>query len=262
MMWIDAHCHLADVRYKDQELLQVISRSHAQGVGMWIQGGVEPKDWERQLLIKANVDAGLVPCFGVHPEWVGRHSLGEVIGALDRLKGVIHQGYGLGEVGLDFRKPYKEQRELQIYALEEQLQLAKKVNKPLVIHCVHAHAVLLDYLKKWGPFAAGGLVHSFSGSTEVAQEYIKLGLLISISGEVIRDRSEKLKKAIITLPEDRIVIETDSPDQVIGVSLNEPACLIHVAQAVGHLKGVSPESLLSGSAQRLRSLFRLGLPHV
>ena len=256
-MWIDAHCHLADSRFTDQELVGVLSRSRAQGIEMWIQGGVEPMDWRRQLYLARQIDPGIIPCFGVHPEWVSRHSLGQVKEALSQLSLMVDQAAGVGELGLDFRKIFRDQKELQVYALEEQLQLVRALKKPLVIHCVHAHAVMLDYLKKWGPFPVGGIVHSFSGAVEIAREYIKLGLLISFSSEVLRDRSEKLKKAIIALPEEGIVIETDSPDQAIGTALNEPANLIKLAQEVGRLKDVSPESVLEGSAQRLKRLFKL-----
>ena len=256
-MWIDAHSHLADLRYSDLEIRSVLSRSRLQGVSLWIQGGVSPQDWKRQLHLTQNLDSGVIPCFGVHPEWVAQHSLGDVKEALSLLESMIHQSAGVGELGLDFRDQYVGQEDLQVWALEQQLQLAQAVKKPVVIHCVRAHGRLLELLKERGNFASGGLVHSFSGSLEVAQEYVKLGLLISVSGAVLKDRSERLKRAIKALPAEVLVIETDSPDQAIDASLNEPANLIRIAQAVSAIKGIAFEKLLAESAERLKRLFKI-----
>lgn len=256
-MWIDAHSHLADLRYSDLELKSVLNRSRLQGVHLWIQGGVSPEDWQRQLYLAQGVDSGVIPCFGLHPEWVARHSPEEVQEALSFLQSMIHQSVGLGELGLDFRTQYVDQEERQIWAFEQQLKLAQTVKKPLVIHCVQAHGKLLELLKMHGPFPSGGVIHSMSGSLEVAQEYVKLGLLISVSGAVLQSRSEKLKRVIKALPAEVLVIETDSPDQAIDSSLNEPANLIRIAQAVGAIKDIAWEKLLDESTERLRRLFKI-----
>ena len=254
-MWVDAHTHLADPRYLDAELRGVLLRSRQQNVGVWIQGGVHPQDWERQLQLSQTLDPGIIPCFGIHPEWVAQHSLEEVQEAFTLLRVRLPQAAALGELGLDFRESHVPQEKLQLWALEQQLQLAQEVKKPLVIHCVRAHGKMLELLKKYAPLPCGGLIHSFSGSLEVAHEYIKLGLLISVSGAVLKDRSEKLKRVIKALPVEHLVVETDSPDQAIDSGLNEPANLIRIAQAVSHLKGIEFEPLLTQSAERLKRVF-------
>ena len=108
-------------------------------------------------------------------------------------------------------------------------------------------------------------MHSFSETTEIAQRYLALGLTLSISGSVItRDSGkafEKLKRTVLALPMDQIVLETDSPDQPpAGCSgLNEPAHLWRVAEAVGRLKEVSPEVVLETSKKNLIRIFKLGV---
>jgi TatD DNase family protein len=262
--WIDGHCHLADPRF-DTDLDHRLAEARAVGIGVWIQGGVGPEDWERQLQLQARLGAAIVPTFGLHPWWVAGHGEAELEAALALLEARLPRAMGLGELGLDASPHHCPPETLprQSRAFEAQLAMAKHAHKPLVLHVVRAHPPALEALERLGPFPAGGLVHSFSGSGEIARQYLALGFHLSLGGSVTREGFQTLKKAVGSLPFDRLVLETDAPDQLPqlpGVepgSLNEPRHLVGIADAVARLRGVSREELLDQSTQNLKRLFRL-----
>jgi TatD DNase family protein len=262
MDWIDAHCHLASEKLKSH-LPQVIERSQQVGVTGWIQGGIEPKDWERQLELKQEYGNRFVTSFGLHPWWVGTASRDAALANLSLLEEKLPKSQACGELGLDFGKSHDFNRPLQVELFQAQLALAQKHLKPLILHVVKAHSETLEILKSYAPFPQGGIVHSFTGSFEIAESYLKLGFLISVGGAVTQEGYFGLKKAIPLLSLPQIVVETDSPDQtpkVEGIeigALNEPRFLLAIADHIAQLKGTSAEEVLSQSTQNLEKLFRI-----
>ncbi len=263
--YIDAHCHLADSRF-DCNLGEVLDRSTRAGVTAWVQGGVSPEDWENQLRVQARFGKSIIPAFGLHPWWVSANTRDQVDLGLSHLERQIPLAMALGELGLDLspKGGGREGLEHQTYAFERQLDLGKREIKPLVLHIVQAHAEAISILKRKGPFPAGGLVHSFSGSLPVAQEYLSLGFLISVGGTVMQKGRKQLKEAVASIPSDRLVLETDSPDQLpsplVGKRMwNEPEVLLQVAQVAAEIRGEVPSELLLQSARNLRILLQIGI---
>lgn len=262
MRWIDGHCHLADPRLAAR-LGQVLAASREAGIDAWVQGGVSPEDWDRQLELKRELADGklgpghLLTSFGLHPWWVSGSSATEVEAGLATLAKRLAKADAAGELGLDLTEKHAASLELQSHAFREQLKLAKAAAKPLVLHIVRAHTQAVEILREFSPFPAGGLVHSFSSSRETAKVYLGLGFLLSISGVITKPGFQTLKKTLSWLPAASLVLETDSPDQPpAGVSgLNEPARLLDVARAAGALRGEEPEALLAASAGNLKRLF-------
>lgn len=260
--WVDAHCHLADERLAGR-VEEIIERSRSAGVGAWVQGGVGPDDWERQLQLKAKYGAAIITAFGIHPWWAATHRKSDIESALKTLEEKLPLARAVGELGLDLGPKHTspESNIKQFFAFEAQLELAKAAQKPLILHVVHAHAEAIDILKDNGPYEASGIVHSFSSSYEIAKEYLDLGFYISIGGSITREGFQNLKKAINSFPLDRIVVETDSPDQtprLPGVkvdALNEPNNLIGIAEVLASLRGVSRDEILTRSSAKLRKLF-------
>ena len=113
-----------------------------------------------------------------------------------------------------------------------------------------AHPEALDILKKLAPYPAGGLVHSFTGSQEVAKDYLELGFLISVGAAATLQGFQTFKKTVTSLPPDRLAIETDAPDQ-----LPEILDLLRVAEAVAALRGTTGREVLAVSAENIRRLF-------
>jgi TatD DNase family protein len=255
--WIDGHCHLADPRLAGS-LDQVLAASRDAGVDAWVQGGVSPEDWDRQLELKRKLGKErLLTSFGLHPWWVSGSSKAEVESGLEALARRLPEADALGELGLDLGEKHAASLELQTFAFREQLKLAREAGKPLVLHIVRAHTQAIEILREFSPYPAGGLVHSFSSSRETAKVYVGLGLLLSISGVITKPGFQTLKKTLDWLPIENLVLETDSPDQPpAGVTgLNEPARLVEVARAAGEIRGEGAEALLAASAGNLRKLF-------
>ncbi|MSP19608.1 MAG: TatD family deoxyribonuclease [Bdellovibrionales bacterium] len=258
--WIDAHCHLASDSFL-LSLPEVIRRSQLAGVTGWIQGGIDPKDWARQQLLKTQYGPRFLTSFGLHPWWVATASLEMIDSALLTLETLLPEAAALGELGLDFGKTHDLNREEQINAFKRQLEIGKRASKPLVLHIVKAHSEALEILKCFGPFPAGGIIHSFTGPYEIAEEYFKLGFFVSLGGAVTQTGYFALKKAIPLLSLSQIVVETDSPDQVPKVEgidpkgVNEPQFLVAIAKAIAQIKGVTVQAVLSQSTENLERLF-------
>lgn len=258
--WIDAHCHLASSKF-DGQLSQVIERSQQVGVTGWVQGGIEPLDWEKQKKLQVQYGKRVLTSFGLHPWWVGTATPGELTQGLKHLEKLLPEANALGELGLDFGQKHDFNRPQQLLAFREQLQLAKTHPKPLILHVVKAHTESIEILDSLGPFPSGGIIHSFTGSFEIAQAYSKLGFLISVGGAVTQEGYFALKKAIPLLPLPQIVVETDSPDQVpkldgVGET-NEPLNLVGIAESISRFKGTTVEEVLNSSTKNLEKLFGL-----
>ncbi len=258
--WIDAHCHLASPKFRSS-LPEVIQRSQQVGVTGWIQGGIEPHDWNRQKLIKMEYGSRILTSFGLHPWWVSSANPEAVDSALKVLEHLLPEANALGELGLDFGKGHDHNRALQLTAFESQLKLAKKFQRPLILHVVRAHSETLEILGTLAPFPQGGIVHSFTGSIEIAQKYCELGFLISLGGAVTQEGYFAVKKAIPLLSLPQIVVETDSPDQVPKIEgmaplkINEPQYLVAIAHGIAQLKGTTVEEVLDQSTRNLEKLF-------
>jgi TatD DNase family protein len=233
----------------------VIARARALGVTRFVMGGIEPTEWVKQREIEAQFPGQIFTAFGLHPWWVDqafRDGAPErVTHALDELTKTLQSGYrpqAIGETGLDLGpRVDPASLPLQITAFRAQLALARKQGLPLVLHIVRAHEQALEILAEHGELR--GLVHSFSGNSTVAERYRRLGLLISVGAGVTRNGFESLKKAVVRLPAESLVIESDSPDQ-----LPEPASVWEVARAVAALMG-RPES----AAQQILEQSRINL---
>src|SRR3954471_10138132 len=139
--WIDGHCHLSDPRLEDR-LERVIADSRKAGVEAWVQGGVSPEDWDRQLNLRDRLGSGQVLIsFGLHPWWVTRASGEELKDGMAALRSRLAGADAAGEMGLDFSEKNRgsEKADIQADAFRGQLQLAQQAKKPLILHVVKAH---------------------------------------------------------------------------------------------------------------------------
>lgn len=257
--WIDSHSHLADPRL-DQRRAEIMQAARDLGISQSLQGGVGPEDWLRQKQIAAEYPGEILLCFGLHPYWVHDHSEDACDEALDLLAKEIRQASALGELGLDLRPQYEKSRLRQLDIFEKQLELAELAQKPIVLHLVRAFDEAIQIFDLFAVPSRGGLVHSFNGSAAQAEAYLKKGLHISVGGPLCRPDNQRLKQAVQILPLEKILIETDSPDQpppshqTYAGQMNEPATLFEVAGEVAKIKKVSAEEVLDRSSANLRKL--------
>jgi TatD DNase family protein len=256
LKFIDSHSHLSDLRI-ESEVEAMIARAKSRGIVQFLQGGVSPEDWSRQQDLQSR-HPEIRLCFGLHPYWVADHTDEECEQGLDLLAREIGKAEALGELGLDLRPHImKDSLSRQLHVFEAQLELAKMANKPIVLHLVRAFDEAEKVFQGWGVPSRGGMVHSFNGSAKEAEAYLKMGLHLSIGGPVVRPDNTRLHQAVQILPIEKMLIETDSPDQPpprLKDTFNEPASLWDVAEMIAKIKKMQPEEILDISSRNLEKL--------
>jgi len=254
--WFDAHSHWADPRL-DQNRKAWIQSAVDLGLEFSLQGGVSPEDWQIQRQIALDHPNLIGLCFGLHPEWVASHTAEELELGLMSLSQQIHQAQALGETGLDLRPGFENQYELQIEAFEAQLNLAQVAGLPVVLHIVRAFDEALKVFDFCLVPSRGGLIHSFNGTWSQAQQYLDRGFHLSIGGPLLKSDNQKLFEVIRKIPMDRLLLETDLPDQAWGEfkgQLNPPHSLLTIASRVSSLRKISKEDVLLLTATNLKTL--------
>jgi TatD DNase family protein len=247
---IDTHCHL-DLAPLSLHLAEVVSSAQRSGVTHFVVPGVHPDGWERIARI-AREHTGIFPAFGIHP----MHSDLVDDSLLSRLSGLSFAGVAIGEIGLD--PSYDVPLEIQERAFREQVRLAVSLGLPVLTHCRRAFQRTLRILQEEGAHHVGGIMHAFSGSSEMAREFIRLGFAISISGMLTRDNSIRLVRLVRELSLEELVLETDAPDltpQRYRGQSNQPAYLCETLHAVARIKGI--DAYAAARSCRARSLAAL-----
>jgi TatD DNase family protein len=242
---IDTHCHL-DQDIFSGRLLEVLDAARRVGVARFVVPGVHPGDWQRMATV-ARSHAGIFPAFGIHP----MHADLADGSSLSRLADLAGSAVAIGEIGLDPHYPVP--LEIQERAFREQLRLALSLGLPVLVHCRQAFQRTLLILGEETAGQVGGIMHAFSGSPEMAREFIRLGFLISISGTITWNNAARPASLVRELPLESLVLETDSPDltpQCFRGQPNQPAYLTEVLAAVARVCGVLPEEVARKTTSR------------
>lgn len=216
---LDALCHLhLEPLWTHRE--RVVERARAAGVSRLLVAATDRTSWRRVLACR---DAGPV-AIGLHPWFGGDPSQ---LRDVARTEGVD----AIGEIGLDAARGGLDQ---QLVVLRAQLEVAAELGLPVVLHCVRAHHLLLPELKR---VPVTGVLHAYSGGPNLVESYLALGLHFSVGRSALRP-GKRLRAALAVIPSDRLLAETDAPDQ-----LAEPHALPAVVEALVKL-GTSPQSRL------------------
>src|SRR5215212_6936417 len=235
---VDTHAHLGMADYElDRD--QVVDRAADAGLVAIINVGIERADWDKTLEISRSYPM-VYAALAVHPnsadQWNSR--------ALEDLAAKC-EGNGnrpvvaLGEIGLDFYRDYVP-HDVQKVAFRAQLDLARQLDLPVIVHNRDAHADVLEILKQEGK-GTRGVMHSFSGDLEFAQQCIDLGYLISLSGPVTFRNA--LDKHLIakTVPLEHLLVETDCPfltPEPFRGRRNEPQYVQYAARAIARERDI------------------------
>jgi len=205
-----------DAYHDDCDL--VIKRSVEAGVRRIITIGVDLPSSAAALAL-AKKYSSISCAVGIHPHSAAdlASDTGEYIKKMAQNKEVL----AIGEIGLDYAKNYA-QKNTQIHAFRCQLDLAKELNLPVIIHDREAHDDVMDILHEFSPFPAGGVMHCFSGDKALALEVINLGFYISIPGVVTFKNAQILQDAVRVVPLESLLLETDGPFRDPG-SLSWPS---------------------------------------
>lgn len=256
---IDAHCHLDDPGLVPE---RVVAEARAVGVSDIVMAGVDATGWRAQRAL-AERFAGVHTVFGIHPQVVPAVACEALEAAYVALEQAIvaARPVALGETGLDRLSPAtKSSYDTQVLAFREQLRLARRFELPVVLHLLRADEGALRILKEEKLPAAGGVVHSFSGSADFARQLLALGLHLSFAGTLTFPQSRRLREAAAACPRDRLLVETDTPDQTPVPhrgERNRPALLPLVVEALAAVRGWSGAETAAITADNARRLFGL-----
>lgn len=251
-MWIDTHCHL-DAQEFATDVAAVRERARAQGVLHCIVPAVEVGNFAavRNLAHRHGDSYAL----GIHPLCTGRAQEDD-LDLLDRALSDAKDDprlIAVGEIGLDYFVPGLDAVRQELF-YREQLALARRHGLPVILHVRRSADQLLKHLRS---SAVSGLAHAFNGSTQQAQEFVKLGFKLGFGGAATFDRALQIRRLAQELPLSAVVLETDAPDipphwlyrtadqRASGLpqARNEPAELPRIAQVVAGLRGIAMDDL-------------------
>lgn len=256
-MLVDSHCHL-DFPELAERLDQVIDRMRENGVGYALCAGVTLEGLEAMLSIVEQFPQ-LFASVGVHPDTEGGRE--PDVATLLSLAG-HPKVVAIGETGLDYFRLDGDltwQRE----RFRIHIRAAIELGKPLIIHTRSAAEDTLRVMREERAELAGGVMHCFTETLEIAEAAMDMGFLISFSGIVTFKKAEMLKEIARRIPLDRILVETDAPYLApvpYRGKTNEPGFVLHVAEEIARLRGVSLEEIATATTQNFLRLFRLPLP--
>lgn len=237
---IDTHCHLTDPRLLSQ-LEAVLARAAAAGVTKMVTIGTHPADWEPAISLAKNRE-NIRCAVGVHPNYCHEADLADVakLRELQKESCVV----ALGEMGLDYHHHYAPKAR-QADFLRAQLELARELDRPVIIHCREAVDDCLAIMSSYAGISA--VFHCFTGTAEEAKRIFDAGHFIGFTGVVTFRNGEPLRQIAAHAPVGQILVETDAPyltpEPMRKQKVNEPALVVHTAEVVARARGISVQEL-------------------
>jgi len=260
MELIDTHCHLT-FEQLDGDIDAVVERSKTAGVVGWITVGTDPQH-NRKAVELANRFDNMYAAVGIHPhdaKDVAAHTMVE-LKELARSEKVV----AIGETGLDFHYDFSPRQD-QRRVFEAQLEIARELNLPVIIHCREAFDETIDILEQFIGVKGslkGVVFHCFGGSAQQARIVLDHGFYISFTGVVTFKNANKAREAAKIVPTDRLMLETDcpymSPAPMRKQKINEPALMVHTARFLAELKEMELADFARAVTATSKSFF--GLP--
>ncbi|HJE19383.1 TatD family hydrolase [Aliicoccus persicus] len=254
-MLIDTHVHLNADHY-DEDLDEVIERAREAGVTHFVVIGFDNKTIDRTMTLIDKYD----DVYGV----IGWHPV-DAIDCTDEDLARIEELsqhpkiVGIGETGLDYhwdKSPKDVQKEIFI----KQIEMAKRVNLPIVIHNRDATGDVVDILEEHGAEEIGGIMHAFSGSPEIADRVLKMNFMISLGGPVTFKNAKQPKEVAMHVPLDKLLVETDAPfltPHPYRGKRNEPAYVKLVAEQIAELREVSYEEVAKATSENAKKIYNI-----
>lgn len=233
-MIIETHVHLNSLQY-EEDLNEVITRARNAQVVKMLDIGCDERSLERTLELSAEYE-DIYSAVGWHPVDVKTYTEQSLVRIEEILKSDNSKVVALGEIGLDYHW-YPEEKAEQIEIFEKQIQLAQKLNYPIIIHCREAYEDCYEICKKYAPLQ--GVIHSFASDSEMAQKFIDLGFYIGIGGPVTFKNGISQKEVVKAIQLDRLLIETDGPYLTPTPNRgkrNEPAYLQYILDEIVSLR--------------------------
>lgn len=251
---IDTHCHIHDPEFFTSELAEgAYERAREQGVAMLCVGTSQPDS--RKAVSFAALHDDVWAIVGVHP-----HEAKDGVDDIGMLLAEENQGIaGIGEIGLDYYYNHSP-RDVQIAALEQQLQWARDYNLPVSFHVREAYD---DFWPIFDNFSGTrGVLHSFTDSVDNMQKGLDRGLYIAVNGISTFTKDERQKAMFIAIPLDRLLLETDAPfltPMPFRGKMNEPGMVREVAKYHATARGLTFDEITHYTTANARQLFALNV---
>ena len=256
-MFIDSHCHI-DFPDFSEGVMPLLENMRAAHVDAALCVSVNLENFPRVLTV-AETHPNLYASVGVHPDHdAGREPDVDELVALARHPRVV----AIGETGLDYYRMAREDVDWQRARFRTHIRAARQAGKPLIIHTRNAAADTLAIMAEEGAQAAGGVMHCFTESWEVAEAALAMGFYISFSGIVTFKSAKDLKDVARHVPLERMLIETDSPylaPMPHRGKRNEPAYVRHVAEEIANLRGIPLEQVAATTSRNFSDLFKVAI---
>jgi TatD DNase family protein len=253
---VDTHAHLHFPEFAE-DLEAVLARARGAGVVSIVTIGTD-RETNQAAVAAAERWPDVYATVGIHP-----HDAAEATDAdfeaMESLARTSTKVVALGEMGLDFFRNLSP-HDIQEAVFRRQLGLARRLGKPVVVHCRDAHPEILGILADEKVGEIGGVMHCFSADVEVATRCLDLGLLISLAGPVTYKNARALPEVARFVPDDRLVVETDCPflpPHPHRGQRNEPAHVVLTAARVAELRGAEFDRLAEMTTRNAAALFKL-----
>lgn len=252
-MLFDTHTHLDDEKF-DTDRDELIESFKSQGLTLLVNIGADMKTSEESVKLAEKYDF-IYATVGVHPNVTGDMTEDDLV----RLKELAsnEKVVAIGEIGLDYHYDEPEP-EVQKEWFKKQLLLAKELNLPYVVHDRDAHADVLEIIKNVG--YTNGVMHCFSGSSEMAKEVTKMGMYVSIAGQVTFKNAPKVQAVALSVPLDKLLIETDSPyltPEPFRGKRNNSAYVRYTAEKIAELRGMTFEEIAKITMENGKNFYNI-----
>lgn len=251
-MIFDTHAHYDDTQF-DADRESLLASLPEQGVGTVVNASATAASWQKVLELTEQYPF-LYGMIGVHPDEVGELTEAH----LTRMEELLTRKkiVAVGEIGLDYYWD-NESHELQKYWFIQQLKMAGRAGLPVNIHSRDAAADTMDILKQYGR-ELKAIIHCYSYSREMAEEYVRMGYLIGVGGVVTFKNARKLKEVVEGIPLSHLVLETDCPylaPEPHRGKRNSSDNLKYVAKAIAELKGTDTETVIRTTEENARQFY-------
>lgn len=252
-MIFESHAHYEDARF-DEDRKVLLDSFLENGIVYVVNVGSSIETTKKSVALAREYDF-IYAAVGVHPEEAAELDEEKFAWLKEQTK--EEKVVALGEIGLDYHWDEPEP-EIQKVWFERQIELAKEVRLPMIIHSRDAAKDTLDMIKGCNGRETGGVIHCFSYGKELAKEYLDMGFYIGIGGVVTFKNAKKLKEVASFVPIDRILLETDCPymaPEPHRGKRNSSLYLPYVAEAIGQIKGISAEDVIQITCENAKRMY-------
>lgn len=254
-MIFETHAHYDDDQF-DEDRVELLNSLYENGIEKVVNIGVDVDNSKRIIELATEYDFMYV-AVGVHPNEVGKLTDSDI----EELKTLTSNDkvVAIGEIGLDYYYP-EPPKDIQKRWFEAQIELAKDVHLPMVIHSREAAKDTVDIMKATHAKEAGGVVHCYSYTKEFAREFLDMDFYFGVGGVVTFKNAKKLKEAVEYIPMDKILLETDSPylapDPYRG-KRNSSLYIPYIAQAIADIKHISVEEVIDITCENAKKMYKV-----